>query len=418
MLASQTLTVKASELRQELGDLALKEDTADDAIEQKRAELKSTETRYRAALEAEGGKPDFNTGDGNDPEKREVEQLRQRASLGSFIESRIRGRMVDGAEEEYRAATGASYGAIPLGMLEPRERAVSGSPTTGTPVNAESVVPYVFSSSLAGVLGVEVRSAAPGTFSVPRITTPPATGANPVATGGTTDETAGVMDIVQSTPRRLPASVRTNIESIWTLGAAYEDAFRESMRMQLSAALDNQLINGAAAAPAMNGLITQVGLPSAARGAVETWKTVVDQFVDQIDGLWASELSDLFLVTHPDGYKFASKVYLAGTGNQATPGDVSAVEHLQARSAGVRAHTRMPATYTSGTLDDHVAVLFARRGQGDITRAVMPTWGELVIDDPYTSAATGERVFTFVMGVGALILVHSAAYEVVVWQVA
>ena len=67
--------------------------------------------------------------------------------------------------------------------------------------------------------------------------------------------------------------------------------------------MDNQLLNGAAAAPAMNGLITQVGLPSAARGTVEDWKSVVDQFVDQIDGLWASELSDLFLVTNPDGYK-------------------------------------------------------------------------------------------------------------------
>ena len=79
---------------------------------------------------------------------------------------------------------------------------------------------------------------------------------------------------------------------------------------------------------------------------------------------------------------------------------MSAVEHLQARSAGIRAHTRMPAEYTSGTLDNHVAVLFARRGQGDITRAIMPTWGELSIDDPYTSAATGERVYTFIMGVG------------------
>ena len=48
----------------------------------------------------------------------------------------------------------------------------------------------------------------------------------------------------------------------------------------------------------------------------------------------------------------------------------------------------------------------------------MPTWGELAIDDPYTSASTGERVYTFVMGVGNLVLVHSAAYAVNAWKLA
>ena len=107
MLASQTLTVKASELRQELGDLALKEDSTDAVIEAKRAELKSTETRYRAALEAEGGKPDFNIGDGSDPAKREVESLRKRASVSARSSSPVSGgSMVNGAEEEYRSSRG------------------------------------------------------------------------------------------------------------------------------------------------------------------------------------------------------------------------------------------------------------------------------------------------------------------------
>ena len=95
---------------------------------------------------------------------------------------------------------------------------------------------------------------------------------------------------------------------------------------------------------------------------------------------------------------------------------MSAAEHVNARSAGLRAHTRMPAEYTSGTLDNHVAVLFARRGMEDVTRAILPTWGELAIDDPYTDASKGERVYTFVMGVGNLVLVHSAAYAVNAWK--
>ena len=381
-------------------------------VDRLRNELTTVEAQYRAAASTEdAAKAD------DAPEVRETEALRQRASIGAFVDARLRGRLVDGAEEEYRAAVEATPGSIPLGMFEPRVRAISGAPTTGTPVNTTPVMPYVFASSLAGSLGVEIRTSAPGAFSVPRITTPPATGADPVAAGATTDETAAVMDIVQSTPRRLPAAVRTNLEGIWTLGPMYEDALRESVRMQLSAALDNQLINGAAAAPAMNGLITQIGLPAAARGAVVDWNGAVDDFVDVIDGLWAGELADVFGVVNPAGYRFVSKLYLAGTGNQATPGDVSAAEHIRARSAGLQAHTRMPAEYTSGTLDNHVAVLFARRGQADVTRAIMPTWGELAIDDPYTDSAKGERVYTFVMGVGNLVLVHPAAYAVNAWQI-
>ena len=112
------------------------------------------------------------------------------------------------------------------------------------------------------------------------------------------------MDIVSSTPRRLPAAVRTNLEGIWTLGPEYEDALRESVRMQLSVALDNQLINGAAAAPAMNGLITQIGLPSAARGAVVDWNERGCRLHRR--DRWPvgnGELSEVFAVVNPAGYQ-------------------------------------------------------------------------------------------------------------------
>ena len=356
------------------------------------------------------------------PEAREREGLRKRASIGAFVDARLRGRMTDGAEEDYRAAVDATPGSIPLGMFEPRERAVTNAPSTNTPNNTTAIVPYVFADSLAGPLGIEIRTAAPGAFSVPRITTPPGVGVAPVATGANTGEAAGVMDIVQSTPRRLPAAVRTNVEGIWTLGPEYEDALRESVRMQLSDSLDNQLINGDASAPALNGLITQIGLPVAARTDVTEWASAVSDFVNVIEGLWASTLGEVFGVVHPAGYRYVASQYRAvefsGLTGGGTPGEVSAAEHLNARSRGLRAHTRMPATYTTGTLDNHVPILFARRGRPDTTTAIMPTWGEITIDDPYTSAKTGERVYTFIMGVGNLVLVHSAAYAVNAWKLA
>ena len=423
MLTSQKHLLRASEIKGKLNELANAESpTAEQVaeIDKLRAELTGVEAQYRAAASAEDAESrEAAANEPETPEGRERESLRKRASLGAFIEAGIRGRLVDGAEEEYRAAVGASAGSVPLGMFEPRERAVTSAPSTGTPNNTTAVVPYVFASSLAEPLGVEIRTASPGTFSVPRITTPPAVGAGPVGTGAATNETAAVMDVVQSTPRRLPAAVRTNVEGIWTMGPEYEDSLRQSVRMQLSAALDDQLINGSAAAPNLNGLITQVGLPSAARSAVVDWASAVADYVDVIEGLWASELADVFAVVHPDGYKFVSKLYREveyQTSGGGTPGDVSAAMHLQSRSAGLRAHNRMPGEYENGTLDSHVPVLFARRGLTGLTRAIMPTWGELTIDDPYTSASAGERVYTFVMGVGNLVLVHSAAYAVNAWK--
>ena len=157
------------------------------------------------------------------------------------------------------------------------------------------------------------------------------------------------MDIVQSTPRRLPAAVRTNLEGIWTLGPEYEDALRESVRMQLSAALDNQLINGVTAAPALNGLITQIGLPSAARGSVVDWNGAVDDFVDVIEGLWASELSEVFAVVNPAGYRFVSKLFLAGHWQ---PGDTRRRERGGVHPGAVR---RAPGAYphASGVHERH-----------------------------------------------------------------
>jgi len=426
MLQSQRLQVRSSEIRTRLNELANADaPTAEQLaeVDKLRGELATTETQYRAAVAAEDSAEHRANAD-DSPERRESEQLRQRASLGSFIEARLRGRLVDGAEEEYRAACGVSEGAIPLGMFEPRERAVTGAPNAGTPVNVGPIVPYVFASSLAPSLGIEVRTAAPGSFNIPRITTAPGGGAGPVAAGAGTDETAGVMDIVSSTPRRLPVAVRTNLESIWTLGPEYEDALRESVRMQLSDKFDDQLINGAAAAPALNGLLTQLTAPTAA-GALLNWQAVGDAFVDAIDGLWARELSEVSAVVGVGGYQYASKLFQqpveSGSGGHtaATPGSVSAAEYVGQRSAGFRAHTRMPAVVddSNEALDHNITVLFARRGMPDVTRAIVPTWGELSIDDPYTAAANGQRVYTFVMGVGALILVHPAAYTLDAWQI-
>ena len=140
MLTSQKHLLRASEIKSKLNELANADSpTAEQVteIDKLRGELTGVEAQYRAAVSAEDAASRESTNE-ETPEGRERESLRQRASIGAFVDSRLKGRHVDGAEEEYRAAVGATPGSIPLGMFEPRTRAITNAPTTNTPNNNDA----------------------------------------------------------------------------------------------------------------------------------------------------------------------------------------------------------------------------------------------------------------------------------------
>ena len=121
MRQSQTLAVRASEVRARLNELAGVE-TLDDAqrgeLDTLTGEYRDVEARYRAALTAESAELETReAGEPADPETREARELLGKAQLRRWITAALRGRSVDGIEAE----TGAAYacpGLIPVGAVD------------------------------------------------------------------------------------------------------------------------------------------------------------------------------------------------------------------------------------------------------------------------------------------------------------
>ena len=94
MLQSQRLQVRSSEIKSKLNELANADNiTAEQSgeIDRLRNELTSTLRRSTAPPSRRKTPTDAAADNGESPEKREAEELRKRASLGVFVDSRLRG---------------------------------------------------------------------------------------------------------------------------------------------------------------------------------------------------------------------------------------------------------------------------------------------------------------------------------------
>ena len=212
MKQSQTLAIKASEVRARLNELAGVE-TFDDAqrteLDTLTGEYRDVEARYRAALTGESDALETREAPAADPETREARALLGRAQIGRWVTAALRGRSVDGIEAE----TGAAFdcpGLIPLELLgEAREvehRAITPAPSADTAVNVAPIMPAVFDRSAAAFLGIEMPTVAAGTASYPVLTTSVTAGARAKSAGA--PETAGTITPYTVTPRRITGAFR------------------------------------------------------------------------------------------------------------------------------------------------------------------------------------------------------------------
>ena len=159
--------------------LAQEERTDADYAEMRELEARSAnlEVEYRAALALE---PATETREiTSDPEMRERQELRGRASLTNYLTAHISGRSVTGAELELRQAAGVD--GIPIEMfvetrpqrqgVEIRADAPSLSPTTGTGVNVDPILPMIFARSVVPRIGVMMEMVGSGAYSTMTVTT-------------------------------------------------------------------------------------------------------------------------------------------------------------------------------------------------------------------------------------------------------
>ena len=366
MTKAQELQILQSESRERLSGLlavAAGERTDEQRAEigTLTAEIRTREPEIRAAIAAEPDPQTAPPAGATDPETRERLELRTRAHFGSFLAAALQGRLPAGAEAEYQAACGVMDG-IPLDLFEqdrpaatPETRAVTPAPATGTGVTVAPVQPFVFAPSIAPRLGIDMPSVGSGGYSEMTITTaltPAAEGK-----GDAADGTAGALTAVTTTPRRISARLSLALEDVASIGVGnFEAALRAHTSMALSNAYDNQCINGNGTAPNVNGLINQLTNP-ADPTAVASFDAFVTAFADQIDGLWASMMTEVGIVY--------------------------------------------------------------RMGQPGLRKASHPVWTSLAIDDIYSDSAKGERHFTLHTLVGAqLVIVQPDAYDLVEFKVA
>ena len=365
------------------------------------------EAAERAELEAETrGAPND---DGIEPEIRERNEIAKKSQLGNYLVAAIRGQRVHGAEAELRDAFNMDDGSIPTACMdvEYREqvdarkaetRALTPAPGT-VGVTMDMIQPFIFATSVASLLGVEVRNVPTGSYAIPTISTAPSTAA-PKAKNTDADATAGALTVATATPKRIPATLTMTLEDLAAVGTeTFQSGLQTALQGQVAHSFDNQVINGNGTAPNLNGFISQLDNASAPAAAVETFERWAAIAASMVDGNWATRLSEVASVWNAAAYAQAAGVF---RGNN---GDSSAATYLSMMTAGFYANSRMPATASN-----IVTGIGARLGQPGIVRAVVPSWGRIEVDDIYSGAPSGLRHITLSVIVGDLLLVQPDAY--------
>ena len=403
------------------------------AVERLGSELRKAESdydaaavEYRAAVEAE---PETGAPVVDDAEYRERLTLRSKATVGGFLLARMQGRMPTGELAEYAAACGVRDG-IPIDIFEKdrpvehRADAATGVPATGTGATLAPIQPYVFARSIAPQLGIAMPTVESGAYSEATIST--ALTAGPKAKGVKADSTAAVLTPTTATPRRISARLTLNIEDLAAIGQAnFESALRQNLTMGLSNEYDVQCITGDGVAPNINGLVNQLTDPSDP-GDVATFDLLLKAFSDQIDGLWASTLADIALITNPAVYKRSATLF---RDTSTDLGSTSFADYAAKFTGGWSCNSRMPATKVNIAR----AIVYRRGGQmldggmgGDgammgeaIRTASHPVWANLTIDDIYSDSGSGQRHVTMHLLVGSKVLiVQPDAYDLAEFKLA
>ena len=414
MTKSQKLTVRASEIRQRLNEIAgLEGDALTDEVRAEEAtlttEYRDTEVRLRAATIAEGD-PAETRETRETREQRERTELRSRSRLHRFVHAAIQDRAPDGAEAELAAAAGCP-GLVPLGMFGPtaEERAAEHRAVTPAPADSDvttthaPIVPALFDRSVAGHLGIEMPTVPTGIRSFPVLATSLSGG--PKAESAAADEGAGGFTVADADPRRITGSFRIRKEDIAKMDGL-EDALNMNLSAVISDELDKQIVNGNNTAPNLNGLLKQLTDPSAPAAGAETFDRYLAAFASHIDGLFAVDEMGVRGLLGPHTYRHMAAALRSGNA-----ADQTFSQFWRSHGGGLRSSKRIAAPPTTGTDSGIQQAIIRRSNPAGDRVAAAPVWtGVELVRDPYTGAAKGEIVVTGCVLVGGVVLLRSGAF--------
>ena len=379
----QKLQLRQSELRSKVLDFVELEQRSADGLNADQtatyaaltAEMKENETKIQAAMRAES---EPSTSD--DPETRELHEIRERVSMSAYVNAAIERRGIAGGPElEYNQALGVPGDHFPMRLLEQRA-AIAGDAQS----NQQTWIDRVFAESAAARVGVSFQTVAPGIASVP-VTTAGATGAqrgNAQAAANAT-YTVGVSELK---PKRNAVHTIFSVQDSMRL-PGLEDAIVRDLRAAVVDAVDKAVFVGDATANPNDGDI--VGFQTAGVSEVTITQAnkllatgVLAAFAGLIDGQYAAGMGDLrtILAVGANGL-WAATIPNAATGNNASIAQILAGNGVswQVR-AGIEGAT---------SAGDFGAFIGLNRGIAGAATAAVWDAGQL-IRDPYSDADSGE----------------------------
>ena len=416
MTPKQRREVELSQTKEALNALLVLEEMS---IEQ-RADLDGLtvkavqlERELRASILADGIVLETRN-DEPDREMRERLELRESAKLTNYVLAAMRGQMPSGAEAELQSAAGVA--GIPVELFDVRQRetradATTSSPATNTGVHVDPVRPLIYARAVLPRLGVAMPRVPSGGYSTMTVTTGAVAGAT--AEGAARDSAALVLTPQGTTPHRVSARLTISVESVATVGVDnFESALRQNTMLAMSDRLDHLGLTGDNVAPNPQGLYPQLTDPTDPTDVV-TWPLFVAAMASGIDGgPWSETLREVMLLVNPETMRLAESTFQVGTGEQATPGDISAAAYLRMNSAGFFSSRRMPATATTiAPCIIYRAGTMGMDGVDAMRTAVCPMWDEISIDDIYSDSASGLRHFTLHNMIGDVLIEQVAAYS-------
>ena len=345
-----------------------------------------------------------------DAEARERIELRSKVSIGRYLAIGMKGGRLDGAEEEYRQAVGASERTIPIdafeseGSDEPERRADMATAAPGTiGVNMQGVVPAAFSGSIASRIGIAMPRAPSGQYSVPRLTTNLTAGTK--AKGAVQESTAGQFTVISAKPTRISARLSLRAEDLAEVGIPnFEGALRQNLRLVLGDKLDEQLIAGDGTDPNVQGLMAQLTADDAP-GAAVRFATFAADMAGLLDGKWAAMLRHLRLVSNAAVYGKLASTFASSDDS------VTALDWASRHDLSVWCNARMPASASN------VGKCIAMRSGAMVEPmeaasmpACSPFWGDIEISDPYSDSGSATRHVTLHVLLGDVLIKQPDAF--------
>ena len=398
MLTSQKLTVRASEIRSRLNEIAGLDGEAmtpeiRTECDKLTGEYSGVETQLRAAIIAEDGERKAAETrldpDAPDAETRALRDLQGRATFGRYLAAYGNQETLTGAEKELAEHRGLSTAGnvVPWdAMLPPpgargvelRADAVTPAPGSGNPVNQSEIIQRVFARAAVARLGVMMPSVGVGQASYPLIGT--GQSAAFVAKDAAKEATAGAITANTLGAVRVQARVQFRIEDAMTT-MGLESGLREDIVLALADRIDAQVVGEGDArvrgflATAANGGLTAYADPA----AVVLFADAAEQAARGVDGKYAGGEDECAWVIGTATYQKLAALIQA---NDST----SATERLRRLLRDFMASANIPAATNTNIQQG----ILAKLGAMDAYNAVCPIWeGMRLIRDEVTDAAEG-----------------------------